>query len=443
MRPAGRLQAAIEILQALETTPTALDRLLRGYFRSRRYAGAGDRAAIAERVHGILRRRGELLWRCGGEAPQRLLVLAGLRWLDDMSLDAIDDLCTGRDHAPVPLTAAERTVLARPPQDPAMAPDWVRGNYPDWLDAALARAFGDDKLAELTALNRQAPLDLRVNSLRRSRQEVLTALQRDGLEAFATELSPLGIRLPGRPDLRRHPLYLDGSVEIQDEGSQLVAVLVDPAAGEAVVDFCAGAGGKTLALAAAMNGQGVVHALDTDERRLRRLRPRLDRAGAGNVRPRVLREGDDAWLRSAAGSMDRVLVDAPCSGHGAWRRQPEARWRLDPDRLAVLGRQQQAILRRAAALVRPGGRLVYATCSLLCEENEDQVAAFLHDCTAFTAMPMARIWADVLPGTALGPGPYLRLSPLRHGCDGFFVAVLQRSGDEAGLGPGGYLGSRA
>jgi len=426
MRPAARLQAAIEVLEALDGEAAPLDRLLRGYFRRRRYAGSGDRAAIGATVHDVLRHRGELLWRCGDAATPRLQLLGVLRWREGESLDEIDALCSGRDHAPAPLSPAERRALSAPAGDLATAPDWVHGNYPAWLDTALTRAFAARKGDEVAALNRRAPLDLRVNGMLATRQTVAAMLLREGIEATPTPLAPFGLRLPGRPDLRRHPLYRDGLVEVQDEGSQVVAWLSQPPPGGTVVDFCAGAGGKSLALAAAMAGTGTVLALDAAAARLRRLTPRLDRAGVDNVRSHALDGDDDPWLADKAATADCVLVDAPCSGLGAWRRQPEARWRLDPAGLAAVCRQQQAILRQAAGLVRPGGRLIYATCSLLCEENEDQVGAFLAARTDFTLLPVARIWAEWLPDAPPGDGPYLRLSPARHGCDGFFVAILQR-----------------
>jgi len=306
-------------------------------------------------------------------------------------------------------------------------PAWVRGNLPEWLVAELEAAFGAALAEELAALNREAPLDLRVNTLKTDRVGALAALAADGLEAAPTPLSPLGLRLSARATLPATAAFRDGLVEVQDEGSQLAALLVDVRPGQAVCDLCAGAGGKTLALAAAMANQGRLLACDVEATRLRPMAPRLRRAGVDLVETQVIAAEDDGWPTDPTESFDRVLVDAPCSGSGAWRRNPDARWRLDPETLAGFAPVQDRLLRGAARLVRPGGRLVYVTCSLLPRENADRVAAFLAEHGDFRPVPIGEVWPHAVGGAPPADGPFLTLTPARQGTDGFFVAILERT----------------
>ncbi|HZD25199.1 MAG TPA: RsmB/NOP family class I SAM-dependent RNA methyltransferase [Alphaproteobacteria bacterium] len=421
MTPAARIQAAIELLDLALAGERPADRLAADYFRQRRYAGSGDRAAILALLYGALRRMARLRWRCGEAASARALMLGYLRDVEGRTPEQLAALFDGGRFAPAPLDAGEQELLAALAEPPSPEPDWVAGNYPAWLDAALAESLGDAKLAEMQALNEQAPLDLRVNTLKADRETVRRALADEGIEALPGRFSPLCLRLPGRQSLQRHRLFRDGLIEVQDEGSQLIALLTGVAPGETMVDHCAGAGGKTLALAAMMANGGRLIACDAAAYRLGRLTPRLRRAGIGIVE--VMATDDPAL---AEGMADRVLVDAPCSGTGAWRRSPEARWRLTGAELSALEETQAAILARAARLVRPGGRLVYATCSLLRGENEAQVARFLAGHGDFAVLPIAEAWAESIGGTAPAPGDSLHLSPLRTATDGFFVAVLQR-----------------
>jgi len=425
--PGARLAAAIELIAAIERGAVA-DREIGSYFRTRRYAGSKDRAAISTLVYDCLRRRGIALWgleRVGLDPNPRHLALELLVRGRGEPAEAV---FTGEGHAPARLDDAERAaVAALNALDDGAAPAWARLGFPAWLESELRARFGEDLETEMAALNRRAAVDLRVNALKAVRPQVTEELARLGVTAAPTPLSPLGLRIEGERDLSRLPPLRDGLVEIQDEGSQIVALMVEARPGEQVVDFCAGAGGKTLALAAQMRRQGQVYALDSDAARLERLKPRARRAGAHNIQPHVLAGADDPWLKCEGGRFDRVLVDAPCSGMGAWRRAPEARWRLTGEILARHVMHQGAILSRAASLVRPGGRLIYAVCSLLPVEGEGVVGKFLSDRHDFASVPAADVWASAIGSECpADASSYLVLTPARHGCDGFFVAVLER-----------------
>ncbi|MBM3554601.1 MAG: RsmB/NOP family class I SAM-dependent RNA methyltransferase, partial [Alphaproteobacteria bacterium] len=374
-------------------------------------------------VYDVLRRRAALAWALGqggvnAPAPRQMILAALLS----------DEMFTGEGHAPAKLDGEERALLERLKSVVGAAPDWVEANYPEWLDPQLRERFGTDTKAEMLALNQRAPVDLRVNTLKARREEVLAEFQAQGVAAEATRLSPLGIRIAAHDRIDRLPPVRDGLAEIQDEGSQLVALLVGAKAGEQIVDFCAGAGGKALALAAATGGRsGQVYALDSDGRRLERIKDRARRAGAHNIQPRVIREsGEDPWLAAEGARFHRVLVDAPCSGTGAWRRQPDARWRLTPEELAAQVARQKDILERASRLVRKGGRLIYATCSLLVAENEAVVEDFLAQHPHFVRVPLAEAWHEAIGGTPPGAGEDLLLTPHRHGTDGFYASVMRR-----------------
>ena len=295
----------------------------------------------------------------------------------------------------------------------------VRFEVPDWIYPRLEARFGDRLTAEMAALSEPAPLDLRVNLLKATREAARAALRAEGWDAVPTTLSPWGLRLDGRRPVTSGPAFQSGLIEIQDEGSQLIAAITDARPGMKVVDWCAGAGGKTLALAGAMANRGQIVACDVSGSRLDGAVRRLRRAGVNNVERHLVAPGDK-WAKRRAGSFDRVLVDAPCTGTGTWRRNPDARHRLTETDLLELVPKQASILDTAQALVRPGGRLIYATCSVLPEENEGQVAAFLTRLPAFSLLPLAAEWP---PG---GDG-MLVLTPARHGTDGFFAAVLERA----------------
>ncbi len=305
-------------------------------------------------------------------------------------------------------------------------PRWVASDVPEWLEPGLDRVFGLGLEREMAALNAPAPIDLRVNLLKADRETVRRALAAEGVRAEPTPWSPLGLRLAARAPLSGLQAFKDGLFDVQDEGSQLAALLAGARPGMRVVDFCAGAGGKTLALAAGMANRGKLVACDVSARRLERAGLRLRRAGVGNVERRVLSSENDKWVKRHAGGFDLVFVDVPCLGTGTWRRNPDAKWRARPEDLAELALRQQQILRSAARLVRPGGRLVYATCSLLREEDAAQAEAFLAASPDFALVPAARTWGETIGGASPGGEDYLFLTPARHGTDGFFVALFER-----------------
>jgi 16S rRNA (cytosine967-C5)-methyltransferase len=441
MIPAARVQAAIELLQAIDESAKApADRVAAGYFKQRRYVGSKDRAAVQGVVYDVLRRRLQLDWwlaRAGlAEPDPRRRVLACLALITGWKATDIAAAFSGARHAPDPLTPKEQAALKRLAGRALDHPDQpveVRGNLPLWLKPAFEAAFGDGLARELAALLEPATVDLRVNALKSTRGEALARLKSEGLDCEPTRLSPLGLRLAQRRPLGETGAFRDGAVEVQDEGSQIVALLVGARPGMRVVDFCAGAGGKALAMAARMNNKGHVVACDVSKIRLEASARRLRRAGAHNVERRLIADETDPWIKRHKRAFDRVLVDAPCTGSGAWRRNPDGRWSLDAKDLEELKPKQARILASAARLVKPGGRLVYATCSLLKEENEDQVASFLAAQPDFRVVPIGRAWAETV-GAEGGPEcpcppPFLMLTPARHGTDGFFAAVMERKED--------------
>jgi 16S rRNA (cytosine967-C5)-methyltransferase len=415
--PAARLQMAIEILEGLEATAQPLDRFVKAWFRSRRFAGSGDRREIAETVFAIQRERAGLAHRMASATPRALAIgLAARRGAD------MEALFSG-GYGPAPLSDDERAALARPAVVP---PDWVRGEYPEWLGGELARAFGPRLMNEMAALQARAPVDLRVNTLRATRSDVLAALEEQGFAARPTPWSPVGVRIAagaGGAALARSDLFAAGAFEFQDEAAQIAALLAGARPGMAVLDLAAGAGGKTLAMAAAMENRGCIVAFDDKPERLAPLAQRAARAGAGIIAI-ADRRGGPAWNGRQAGGFDVVFVDAPCSGTGTWRRQPELRWRLTPQRLAALVRIQDGLLDEAARYAAPDGLILYATCSVLPVENRDRVAAFLGRHPDFQPVNLAQRWEGPSPPGLCGD---LRASPALTGTDGFFAAGLRRS----------------
>jgi 16S rRNA (cytosine967-C5)-methyltransferase len=426
--PSARVAAAIDLLEVIEGAPKRpADAVANDFFRGRRYIGSGDRRAVSERVWTVLRARRRLGWWLGG-TPQspRLLVAASLL-LEGWSKAGVQQTFSGGQFAAAPLDRAESGSLTRMEGhtiDHPTMPEAVRLEIPDWLLPRLAARFGTSLPAEMSALSQPAALDMRVNLLKGDRDQAKAALAAEGWEAEATKLSPWGLRIDGRRPVTSGPTFQSGLVEIQDEGSQLVAAMVGATPGMRVVDWCAGAGGKTLALAGAMQNRGQIVACDVSAPRLDGAVRRLRRAGVHNVERHLVETGDK-WLKRRAGTFDRVLVDAPCTGTGTWRRNPDARLRLKEIDLAELLPKQASILDTAQSLVRKGGRLVYATCSLLDEENEAQVTSFLLRHADFAVVPLVRAWPlDQPPPNA---GDFLSLTPARHGTDGFFTAVLERT----------------
>ncbi len=391
------------------------DAVVSRYFREHRELGHADRGFVAETVFAVLRRQRSLTARCGEPVTPRRLLLAALAVVRGWSL---------REFAPV-LKAAEEPWLAEVKafRDETLPPA-VRDDMPDWLHALLVAQYGEENVPRLVrAMNQAAPLDLRANTLKTGRDDLRTALAADGIVAEPTPYSPIGLRLRDKPALAKHPLFLGGHFEVQDEGSQLLGALLEARRGEMVVDFCAGAGGKTLLIGAQMRNTGRLYAFDVSDKRLSNLKPRLARSGLSNVHPVRIEHERDAKVKRLAGKMDRVLVDAPCSGLGTLRRNPDLKWRQDETAVAELNAKQTAILAAAATLVRPGGRLVYATCSLLTAENEAVVQDFLAKHPDFCLRPASEILAK--QGITLD-GEMLRLLPHLHDTDAFFAAVLER-----------------
>ena len=438
MTPGARQQAVLDIIERLfdagaDGRPAA-DRAVAEYFRRRRYAGSKDRAAIGDEVFGILRRRGLLLWRlrhAGQSNPAaRALVLAHLAVPEvgevALTQDQVAALFSGVRYAPAPLTADEGRLLDRLTTLPAtQPPDWARLNYRQDLDTLLKRRFGEAFETEMEALAARAPLDLRVNGLKTTPEAVNACLREEGVAARPAPFAPSALRLPAGTAVRTGPAWRRGLIEVQDAGAQVAARLVDAQPGQQVVDMGAGAGGKTLALAGDMNNKGQIYALDRSRARLAPVRARLERAGVRNCQVRVVGAGSISDLE---GHMDRVLVDAPCSGSGTWRRNPDLRWRYGADDIVGLAARQSTLLDKAARLVAAGGRLIYVTCSLFRQENEDVIRAFLDRQPDFTPLPFSQAWSDTLfgnpPVSAASDPDFLQLTPARHGCDGFFIAIL-------------------
>jgi 16S rRNA (cytosine967-C5)-methyltransferase len=418
MHPNALLDLATGLLRTVLQLDKPADAVVSEFFRRHRALGPRERHALAETTYAVLRRRLQLqhLAQGGGGALERRLAILGWQGDAGQLLAAL---------GPAERIWREQTLAI----DAATLPDKLRHNLPDWLAGALRAALGEEFWPLMHALDRPAPLDLRVNVLKARREAVVAALAAAGLEATPTRHSPWGLRVEGKPALSRLVPFTSGAVEVQDEGSQLLALLVDAHRGEMVVDFCAGGGGKTLALGAAMRNTGRLYAFDVSGHRLAALKPRLARSGLSNVHPvQIAHERDDRISR-LAGKIDRVLVDAPCSGLGTLRRNPDLKWRQSPRSVAELQARQVAILAGAARLLGPGGRLVYATCSLLPAENEDVVASFeaVHG-AAFEPLDPAPLLAraGVPERAGLTEGRFLRVSPHKHGTDGFFAAVWQR-----------------
>jgi len=419
MKPRDLLYIARDLLRDLLRFDAAADAVLSRHFRARPQLGKGDRQLLADTVYQVLRhlRLFQTLAAADGSLGGAAeLKLALLGWAGDAA---------SMHAAFTPEQSAWRKRLLA--QDALTLSEAVRWSLPDWLAQALLQQYGDDFAALAQSLLRPAPLDLRVNLLKTRREAVVDALGRLNLPAQATPYSPWGVRVQGKPALQDLPLLRDGWVEVQDEGSQLLALLLAPRRGEMVADFCAGAGGKTLALGAMMRSSGRLYAFDVADYRLAKLKPRLQRSGLSNVYPVVIAHARDERVRRLAGKLDRVLVDAPCSGLGTLRRNPDMKWRQHPQDIVELAAKQADILQAAATLLKPGGRLVYATCSLLDAENAAVVDAFLATHPEFHRVAADDVLAQQgVPAAGLTHRGDLQLLPHRHGTDGFYAAVLQR-----------------
>ncbi|MEP7328467.1 MAG: RsmB/NOP family class I SAM-dependent RNA methyltransferase [Betaproteobacteria bacterium] len=407
------LAAAIERVRRFDTPA---DNGLRAYFRANPQMGQQDRALVADVVFALLRRQRSLIELAQSSEPRKLALAVLVRELGRSQRD-LEPAISKADNE----WLREFKGRLSTPLEGAVAND-----LPDWLWEQLGAAYGDEvRLAMARAWLAPATLDLRINPLKVTREEALVALAADGFAVAPTPFSPLGIRVSGRPSMAHYPWLDDGRLEVQDEGSQLIGYAVAPRRTDMVVDFCAGAGGKTLLLGALMRSRGRLYAFDVVAKRLANLTPRLARSGLSNVQPQLLSGERDVKIKRLAGKIDRVLVDAPCTGFGTLRRNPDLKWRQPESSVAELAAKQTAILAAAATLVKPGGRLVYATCSVLPQENEEIVASFLAANPHFTA---GNIAADLARAEiALDTGPTLKLLPHLHGCDGFFAAALERA----------------
>jgi 16S rRNA (cytosine967-C5)-methyltransferase len=431
MTPSARLSAAIEALADLEARRRPAADALKDWGLAHRFAGSGDRAAIAGLVYDALRRKASAAWLMGEDTP-RAVLLGMLRLERGHGLAAIEKLADGGRFAPEPLTEGEQARL----RDGTLAdaPPHVAGDYPEWLDPYLGRVFGDERAEEGAALARRAPIDLRVNTIKANRDKTAEALKH--LNVAPSRWSPVGLRITVAADsknlaIHSEPAFLAGLIEVQDEGSQLAALLSGAKPGEQVIDLCAGAGGKTLALAALMKKKGQIYATDLDKRRLAPIHKRLERAGARNVQVHTP-TGKEDLLADRHGTADLVLIDAPCTGTGTWRRNPDAKWRVRPGALEVRNQEQAAVLDRAAPLVKPGGRIAYVTCSLLAEENGDQVRGFLARHPGFAVATPAELLAPlgeralIFRQAVLMTDEGLQMTPRRTDTDGFFVSLLVR-----------------
>jgi 16S rRNA (cytosine967-C5)-methyltransferase len=429
MRPGARIAAAIEVLAEVIERHRPVSLALADWGKAHRFAGSGDRAAIGNLVYDALRRRLSLAYTMGADTP-RAIALGAAAGALGLIPEEVRAACDGDRHAPSPLTPEEMAGLGRSLEG---APANVEADVPEWLWPAFVQAFGGRAVSEGQGLARRAPTDLRVNLLKATREKVLKALRDYGAEPAT--YSPVGIRVPapggaGRiPNLQAEAAFQAGWFEVQDEGSQIAALLTGAGPRQQVLDICAGAGGKTLALAAMMQNTGQIHAYDAERERLKAIHDRYRRAGVRNLQ--VLRAGDREALGRLGDRFDVVLVDAPCTGTGVWRRRPEAKWRLKPESLALRRTEQADILAEARRHVRPGGRLVYVTCSVLPEENIGTVGEFLGRNPEFALVPATEAWQ-----ASIGPEPprsadersdSLLLTPASHGTDGFFVSVMRRA----------------
>ena len=438
MKPNARLTATIDILEDIEITNSTTKNVIRAYFRTRRYAGSKDRRAIKNSVFNIIRHRARLDWWISGavgniEPTARLRALASILILDKKHPEKIQSLFHDTPYSPGQLTLVEKELinnLAGKTLHHQAMPMGVIHEVPEWIDKILQNQWGKSYPAEMKALNCIAPVDVRVNTGRVSRNQAQKSLSINKIKSKPTMLSPIGLRLVERADLEKTKAFKKGLIEIQDEGSQLVALLCEAKPGMVVVDYCAGAGGKTLALAnnMALQGGGIDNgaliACDVSEKRLSHMDDRLKRAGVHKMHKLVL-DNTNA-TKELEGNADRVLVDAPCSGMGSWRRNPESRWKLTRQLLDKYIEEQQKILNTSARLIRRGGRLIYATCSLLDQENQKQIATFLKDHPDFTKLPISEIWARCVGTKCPTEDKDLLLSPAKTNTDGFYCTVMER-----------------
>ena len=424
MKDAPRLQSVLEILTFHGEEKKPLDQICHAYFKARHYIGSKDRNAIATYVYDLMRRRASCDWWAlqRGVSPllmapfeaARARLLTYLWIIEKMPRERIGILFSGETYAPERVSTKERAIFEALP-DLDNIPPWIEGEFPEWAFPLLKRRFGDTLPVEMKTFLTQAPVDLRVNTLKTTREKALEDLTNAGLPIAITPLSPWGLRLETRVNITQTRAFQEGRIEVQDEGSQLIAHIMEAKPGQAILDLCAGAGGKTLALAALLENKGRIVATDTAGWRLKRTKERLKRAGGCNVELREISGFQDKWLKRQAERFDRVLVDAPCSGSGTWRRNPDQKWNMSGRDITELATLQLSLLEGAAAFVKKEGLLIYATCSLFCEENEDIANAFLVNHPDFKVIPCG-----------LEGEQFLSLSPAKNNTDGFFAAKFQK-----------------
>jgi 16S rRNA (cytosine967-C5)-methyltransferase len=419
VRDGGRIAAAIQVLDDIDTRHKPIRQALKTWSDGARYAGSKDRAFVSGLALDVLRRSRSLAHMMGADS-NRSRCLAALRWVWDWDMERIAAACED-PHGPAPLSEGEASALSAPASLKGAKAD-VQGDYPDWIEASMARTYGQHRIEEGIAFAQRAPVDLRVNRLKSDAFDVLKALE--GMGAEPAGQLPDALRVPAPAAAERaasveiHPSFAMGWFEVQDLGSQMAAACAGDVRNQSVLDYCAGGGGKTLALAAAMGNTGRLYAYDSDARRMTDIIPRATRAGVTNLELRTPLNKEP--LKGLEGELDLVFVDAPCSGSGTWRRHPDAKWRLTPDALQRRLNEQRKVLDQASVFVRPGGRLIYVTCSFFAEENEDQIAAFVGRSPEFKVRKIEMF------SSFLTPQGFLRLTPRTAGTDGFFVALLDR-----------------
>ncbi len=426
MRLGGRIQAAAEVLEDILERRTPAAMALRDWGKSHRFAGSKDRSAIGNFVHDALRRKSSIGYRMNDNSP-RALALGAAVFSGGITVEEILEQTEGDQHFGAPLTEDQIAKL-RGQIELDTAPEWVRADVPEWIWPAFETNFDEEAIVEGAALTNRPPLDIRVNAIKATRDSV------DVKDATPTEISPIGLRLApvagqGRhPNVQSDPDFMTGKFDIQDEGSQIVSLLVAAKAGEQVLDYCAGGGGKSLAMAADMENEGAVYAFDIDKRRLAPTYDRSARAGASIIK---VVQPPEKSLNNLRGNMDRVLVDAPCTGVGTWRRKPDAKWRLSEDSLVKRVAEQKKVLDNAKDFVKPGGYLFYVTCSMLAAENEHQVYSFLDRTPEFALLSAGEVWEDRfgvdVPKPWSADGCTLTLTPASTNTDGFFFAVMERT----------------
>ena len=429
MRLGGRIQAAAEVLEDILDRKTPATMALRDWGKAHRFAGSKDRSAIGNYVHDALRCKSSLAFRMDSETP-RALALGSAVFMSGRTVGELNDAFDGDKHAPDKLSDDEQGKLGGSISLDG-APDWIKADVPEWLWPAFENNFSEEAVIEGQALTVSPPLDLRANTIKSDLEKAHYSLKNHG--ARPCDISPIGLRInalsgDGRlPNIQIEEAYQTGGVEIQDEGSQIVSLLVDAKPGEKVLDYCAGGGGKSLALAADMNNQGAVYGFDIDKRRLAPLYQRAQRAGADII---DVRQPPSEGLKNLVGKMDRVLIDAPCTGVGTWRRKPDAKWRLNEDALVRRNNEQRSVLNSAKGFVRPGGLMFYVTCSMLAEENEAQLYYFLEINKNFTLLSAGEVWEEKFGAAAPKPwsadGCTLTLTPASTNTDGFFFAVMEK-----------------